>query len=417
VALKDTNFRRLLLTFEALADMGPELTAERDFSQAAHSMLSALIEALGAREAALFTYNSKPSALAGMAAIGFTNVPRQPVIPLLPKQVHALTVLRGPQLLTAKSYDAYLTPNGNVAPQLFKVISALRVSGKLVGALVLGRREGDAQYADEELEALGLLSHYVALAVNNHMLAQSLESRISENLRLLASLHTFYDNALEVFATAIDVKHVHTHGHSLRVGRYSAGIGEALGLDPSDVSGLRAAGYLHDIGKVTVDKHIFGKPGALDPQEFREMADHTTVGHSIVSGVQFPWSNVPDVVRWHHERADGTGYPDRLQSSDVSMPVRIVAVADTFDAMTSARPYRHPLSLGDALNEIVRLTPQKFDSSVVQALLIAVRRDAVGKNRVKFLDEHLECNIAAPDVDHIAADLSYRVNSGRVYSA
>src|SRR5207253_1233922 len=84
-------------------------------------------------------------------------------------------------------------------------------------------------------------------------------------------------------------------------------IGDALGLDSNDVAAVRSAGYLHDIGKVAVDKRLFGKPTVLDAEEFQEMADHTTVGHQIVTGVQFPWPFVPEVVRWHHERADGSG--------------------------------------------------------------------------------------------------------------
>src|SRR6202022_1200212 len=109
---------------------------------------------------------------------------------------------------------------------------------------------GDAIYEDADLDAMGLLCSYVALAVHNHTLTQTLAQRVSEKVRLLASLHGFYDNALEAFATAIDVKHVNIHGHSLRVGRFAAGVGEAMGLDAGEVAALKSAGYLHDIGKV-----------------------------------------------------------------------------------------------------------------------------------------------------------------------
>jgi HD-GYP domain-containing protein (c-di-GMP phosphodiesterase class II) len=141
--------------------------------------------------------------------------------------------------------------------------------------------------------------------------------------------------------------------------------------------------------------------------------DHTTIGHQIVHGVQFPWPQIPEIVRWHHERADGSGYPDRLRIDEVSLPVRIVAVADSFDAMTSERAYRSSLSVGAALSELVRMTPQKYDPSVVQALLIQVRRDAVGRNQTPFLDSNLICNIAAPDVDHLAATVHHKATSGR----
>jgi putative nucleotidyltransferase with HDIG domain len=230
----------------------------------------------------------------------------------------------------------------------------------------------------------------------------------------MASLHGFYDNALEAFAAAIDVKHVNIHGHSLRVGRYAAAIGDAMGMDSNDVAALRSAGYLHDIGKVAVDKRLFGKPSSLDPEEFQEMADHTTVGHQIVTGVQFPWPRIPEIVRWHHERADGSGYPDGLLNDDVPMSVRIVGLADTFDAMTSLRPYREPISLGATLSEIVRITPQKFDPAAVHALLVQLRRDAVGSNRTPFL-EGSAGHLGPSDIDHLAANLQHKVSSGRMF--
>jgi putative nucleotidyltransferase with HDIG domain len=294
-------------------------------------------------------------------------------------------------------------------------VAPLKIGGKLVGLVGLGRREGDAFYDDEELAALGLLCHYVALAVHNHTLTQTLAQRVSEKVRLLASLHGFYDNALEAFASAIDVKHVNIHGHSLRVGRFAAGVGEAMGLDAGEVAALKSAGYLHDIGKVAVDKRLFGKPTALDPEEFREMADHTIVGHQIVSGVEFPWPRIPETVRSHHERGDGSGYPDGLLLEDVSMPVRIIGLTDTFDAMTSERPYRESLSVGAALSEIVRLTPQKFDPDAVQGLLLQVRRDAAGSNRTPFFQEQVVVNIAPGDVDSLAANLQHKITRGRMY--
>ncbi len=413
--MQKDNFRRLLRTVEVLSDLGPELTAEREFSESAQLMLAALMEAAGAREGALFTFSDKPSLLTSVAARGFALLPEPAIVPLLPKHVHALAAARRPVVLNESTYDLFFSSNGNVAPELFKCIAPLKVNGKLAGLLALGRREGDALYDDEELDAVLLLSSYVALAVQNHTLGQTLAQRVAENLRLLASLHGFYDNALEAFATAIDVKHVNIHGHSLRVARYAAAIGEAMGFEPTEVAALRSAGYLHDIGKVSVDKYLFGKPTALDPEEFRAMADHTTVGHQIVSGIQFPWPMIPEVVRWHHERADGSGYPDALQSDEVPMSARIIAIADTFDAMTSARPYRDPVSVGSTLSELVRLAPQKYDSAVVQALLIQVRRDAVGSSRMPLLDDHMALNIAPADIDQLAASLQHKTHKNRQY--
>ena len=276
VAIQTNNLRRLLQTVEALSELGPALTAERDFSETSRLMLSAIMEAAGAREGALLLFNDKPAMLTSAAAQGFALMPDPAFIPLLPKHVHALTAARGPVVLNSSTYSMFLSSNGNVAPELFKCLAPLKAGGRLAGVVALGRRPGDALYEDSELDALELLCSYIALAVQNHALTQTIAQRVSENLRLMASLHGFYDNALEAFATAIDVKHVNIHGHSLRVGRYAAAIGEAMGMEPSEIAALRSAGYLHDIGKVAVDRRLFGKAGALDPEEFREMADHTT---------------------------------------------------------------------------------------------------------------------------------------------
>ncbi len=183
---------------------------------------------------------------------------------------------------------------------------------------------------------------------------------------------------------------------------------------PNDVASLRSAGYLHDIGKVAVDKRLFGKSSHLDAEESREMQDHTVVGHQIVSQVQFPWPQIPEIVRWHHERADGTGYPDGLHSDEMPQAVRIVALADTFDAMTSERPYRPRMSIGAALQELIRLTPQKYDAQALQALLIQVRREAVGTNRAALVEPDA-MTLSATDVDQLASTLHHQISHNKLY--
>ena len=412
--MQGTNLKKLLRTVEALADLGPELTADRDFRQTARTMLTAVMEAAGAREGVLFSFGERPSSLTSVDAQGFSLLPEPSLIPLLPRQVHTLTATAGPVQLNSSTYDVFLSSNGNVAPELFKCICPLRVRGKLAGVIALGRRPGDALYEEDALDAFEMLSHYVALAIQNHTLGQTLAQRVSENLRLLASLHGFYDNALEAFATAIDVKHVNIHGHSLRVGRYAQAIGEALGMDPNDVASLRSAAYLHDIGMVAVDKRLIGKASKLDEEESRAMRDHTVVGHEIVSHVQFPWPQIPEIVRWHHERQDGSGYPDGLHGDELPQAVRIVALAETFDAMTSERPYRERMSVGVALQELIRITPQEYDPQVLQALLIQVRRDAIGTNHVPMLEPDI-MNLSAVDVDELASTLQHRISQNKIF--
>src|SRR4029077_19646792 len=172
------NFRRLLRTVEAVSDLGPEITAEREFPQTARAMVSALMQAADAREGALFSFSDKPPMLVSIASDGFALIPEPAVIPLLPRHVHALITARGPVVLTSSSYSIFLSSNGNVAPELFRCIAPLKVGGKLVGMAALGRREADALYAADELDSLDLLCNYVALAIQNHTLAQSLAQRV-----------------------------------------------------------------------------------------------------------------------------------------------------------------------------------------------------------------------------------------------
>jgi putative nucleotidyltransferase with HDIG domain len=412
--LLGSNLKKLLRTVEALADLGPELTADRDFRQTTRTILAAIMEASDAREAVLFAFGERPSMLTSLDAQGFALIPDPAIVPLLPRHVHMLTAAQGAITLNSATTDVYLSSGGNVAPELFRCICALKVRGKLVGTIALGRLPGDAPYHEDALAALEMIASYVALAIQNHTLSQTLAQRIAENLRLLASLHGFYDNALEAFATAIDVKHVNIQGHSLRVGRYAQAIGEALGMEPGEVAPLRSAGYLHDIGKVAVDTRLFAKPASLDDDEARAMRDHTTVGHMIVSQVQFPWPQIPEIVRWHHERADGSGYPDGLRADETPRAVRIIALADAFDAMTTERPYRPRMSVGTALQELIRMAPEKYDAQALQGLLIQVRRDAVGSNRLPILESGT-VNVSPVDIDALASTLQHRTSKARAY--
>ncbi|MGC2694303.1 MAG: HD domain-containing phosphohydrolase [Candidatus Angelobacter sp.] len=415
-----------LLASQVLAELGPVLTGERDLSQTAAGALELVMAAVRAGSGALFRFQEKPAMLASIAASGFVVFPQTAVFPLLSKHVHALTNTPGPQRISRERCDTFLSSTGNISSVWFRCVAPLRVRGRLIGALLLGEREAGAEYTPEILKQIGDLAPFIGLAIYNHQLMMSLEERISENLKLIASVHSFWDDALAAFAATIDVKSIQMQGHSLRVGRYAATMAEGLGMPASEVSEMRAAGYLHNIGMVTVDKHLLSKPGALEPGEFQEMADHTVQGHRIVSTVQFPWPKIPEVVRSHHERADGSGYPDRLNNDEVSIPVKIVAVADTFDAMLSERPYRKKLSLGEAAAQLSWLAPAKLDGEVVHSLLVQLRRDAVAhvspprpwsapeKARKMFLDPSVPCNISPTDIDHMVSELNRRISRGRV---
>lgn len=416
--------QRLQRALQVLSELGPALTSSLDFRDTAARILGMAMEVCGARAAVLLQLQEKPLGLASLASAGFPKIPQDIIIPLQPKHSYSLGRLRAPVHLDAERRTTLFSTDGNFNPNLLEWIVPLRMGRKVVGLFGLGEHLEQAEYTPEELKSLELVAHYCSVAVHSHSLSETLAARIRDNLKLLSSVHDFYDSTLEVLAAAIDMKDINIHGHSLRVGTYAAGIAQALGMNENEIAGVRAAGYLHDIGKVAVDRYLFGKPDALDDAEFRQIADHTILGYDLIKEVQFPWAGIPDVVRSHHERADGTGYPDGVPLAELRPEVKIVALADTFDAMTSDRPYRRRMSVGESLTAIVNLTPSKLDAESVQALIVQIRRDAVsaitppneaGPERPRFLHENLNCNLFPSDIDQIAALLNHKLSQARTH--
>jgi putative nucleotidyltransferase with HDIG domain len=140
----------------------------------------------------------------------------------------------------------------------------------------------------------------------------------------------------------------YTFGHCERVADYAVAIARVLGLDDAQLTTVRLGAYLHDLGKVRVPSAILNKPGGLGPEEIAVIREHPTWGVALLSTVALPW-DVEPIVRWHHERLDGSGYPDGLSGEDIPLAAQIIGIADSFDAMTSTRSYRAAATTGQAL--------------------------------------------------------------------
>jgi len=181
----------------------------------------------------------------------------------------------------------------------------------------------------------------------------------------MADLHL---RTIEALAIAIDVKDETTHDHVHRVQIYATGMGRAFGLCELEIEALKAGALLHDIGKLAVPDYILNKPGALTPAEFEKMKIHTIVGGEILERVGFPYPVVP-VVRHHHERWDGTGYPDGLRAEEIPMTARILSVVDCFDAARENRQYRKGLTRDEAIALLQSGVDTKYDSQVVRVFL------------------------------------------------
>ena len=171
-------------------------------------------------------------------------------------------------------------------------------------------------------------------------------------------------------AEAIEKRDCFTGGHTRRVMGYSLAIGAVMGLQESDMQRLETASMLHDIGNIGVRDSILLKPAPLDATEFEEMKKHTIYGEEILTPIERLKGTLPG-VRGHHERYDGSGYPDGKREDEIDITARIIGVADSFDAMTSKRPYRLGLSMDHAFEELKRCSGELYDPKVVDAFFEA----------------------------------------------
>jgi len=180
----------------------------------------------------------------------------------------------------------------------------------------------------------------------------------------IADLHL---RTIEALSLAIEAKDHNTHDHLKRVQTYAMRIGKDLGVDEAQLNAIRAAAMLHDIGKLAVPEHILSKPGRLTPEEFEKLKIHPVVGAEILDRVQFPYPVVP-IVRSHHEKWNGTGYPDGLSGEGIPIGARILSVVDCFDALTSERPYRRAVSADEAMALLRAESGRSYDPRVVDCI-------------------------------------------------
>ena len=192
-------------------------------------------------------------------------------------------------------------------------------------------------------------------------------SRLQSQKRHAEDVSALHFRTIQALALAIEAKDQTTHGHLARVQIYAREIGRDLKLTPAEQEALLAASLLHDIGKLAVPESIISKPGRLSPEEFEKMKIHPTVGAEILEQVQFPYPVVP-IVRTHHERWDGAGYPAGLKGEEIPIGARILAAVDCLDALASDRQYRRALPLDEAMKVVEKESGKAFDPKVVEVI-------------------------------------------------
>ncbi|MEM1177472.1 MAG: HD domain-containing phosphohydrolase [Acidobacteriota bacterium] len=238
----------------------------------------------------------------------------------------------------------------------------LRARGRVVGVLQLLNPTDKDDFEDSDLERMRLFAGPLGQAI--------------DNARLYRALKDLYLDTVTALAEAVEKRDPYTGGHVRRVVLYSILLGHEMGLEGVALERLRIASTLHDVGKIAVPDDVLRKPAPLDADEREVMERHTVDGAEILARIPDLRDVLPG-VRSHHERLDGKGYPDGLHADDIPLPARIIAVADTYDAMTSSRPYRNALPHEVAVEEIQQGAGSQFCPRVVAAFERLVERNAL----------------------------------------
>jgi len=226
------------------------------------------------------------------------------------------------------------------------------------GFLISGKNSTRNPFYLRDKELFSIIGHQLAVVLENYGLIEELENAHFESLKALAS--------------AIEAKDTYTSGHCDRLVDYSLLLADKLNLNHEERKQLRYGAALHDIGKIGIKDAILGKPGKLTPSEYEEMKLHPKIGAEILNKIKFLRPVAP-IIYHHQECYDGSGYPEGLSGNSIPIGSRIVAILDTFDAMTTNRPYRKALPVDTAINELIRYSGRQFDPELVAAFIEVIQ--------------------------------------------
>ena len=227
--------------------------------------------------------------------------------------------------------------------------------GKVIGVAEVLNKKGNRHFNDDDLELFSALGNQIAVAL--------------ENASLYKTLDELFLSSIKAIVEAVDAKDPYTRGHSARVVDYSLLIGQSLTLNKEDSKALEISAILHDVGKIGIPDRILGKPGKLTDEEYEYIKRHPEFGASIIEPIAQLSNLIPNILH-HHERFDGRGYPSGLKGNGIPLNARIICVADSFDAMTTDRPYRNRKSFEEASDELNRCSGSQFDAQLVKIFVM-----------------------------------------------
>jgi len=338
---------------DGLSKIGRALTSMEDFDSLSQLVLETTIDALGCSDGAVFSLG-EDGRHTMTAVIGRESLTEKEVVRRLGKHLDEMKA--NPRILVVDEWAPGQERRGIFDPPL--VCAPLTSKGRLWGTICIGARKVAGLFGPDEMAIIENLSYQMAISF--------------ENLRLSRDRDRTYFDTISALALAVEARDLYSRGHSERVGDLSAQLGAAMNISAEDIQTLRDAARLHDIGKIGISDSILLKPDSLSSEEKDMMMKHPIIGQRIVTPLR-SFDRTAEPIRHHHVRLDGSGYPDGLQGDEIPSITRIIMVADTYDVMTTDRPYRKSRPWADAREEFETLVGNgQMDASVVATLFTLV---------------------------------------------
>lgn len=386
----DQTNQQLVHTFGALADLGQEVANTGDFNEMVQTSMHLLLGTLALRRGAVVECTSNDSlncvAIWGLEETSLSG------LQIGNKDRELLLDADLPSLLVKNEtgntgfvsrYRNSLEASG------IELVIPMIVRGQVAGFVLLGGKASGEPFTLEDFETIRAMARHIGVGIHTHRLLDQVAQRAEENRRLYEELRAIYRDTVRAFAAAIDIKDKYTQGHSERVGRYSEIIARELGWSEEEIEGIQIAGYLHDIGKLVVDRDIINAPYHINAKQSSELSRHPSAGFEILSPINHPYADIPLMAKYHHERLDGRGYPDGLVDAQIPLGAKIVSLADSFDAMTTDRPYRRRRSFEDVVHDLRQNSGTQFDGNVVAAFARAILKEVTGESKERRVTKML----------------------------
>ena len=395
----ETNTQKLIHSFGALADLGQEIADSADFMEMVRTSLHLLLGTLAIRRGAVLEVPAHLERTNCLATWGLS--PDYGVNYLIDADTKEALVnsVEGVLKLDEESAGNRYQALQGLRTKEIALIIPMAVHGQLTGLVALGGKASGEPFSPDDLEVVQAMVRHIGVGIHTHRLLAEVKQQAEDNRRLYFDLRAIYRDTVRAFAAAIDIKDKYTQGHSERVGKYSEIIAREMGWGEEEVEGMAIAGYLHDVGKLVVERDIINAPYKINAKESSELNRHPGAGFDILSPIHHPYADIPLMAKYHHERMDGRGYPDGLTDLQIPIGAKIVTLADSFDAMTTDRPYKTRRTFAEVIVDLRQNTGSQFDPVVVQAFCRALQKELNGETTERKFRKMLGKNYLDPERD------------------